>query len=165
MPRYDWSSPVSRLGFGMVVALGVVVSFHAGGKHRTTPIICNGGWHAGTSVFFQLFLAVAIVEVVGWAIWYLTIRQTVTPARPGIDDPDDYKLSGGKFLGPTPSYMSVALGILLIYFGLRVVGIPDVCPSLDVTRFSLRYFLGGLMMMYGIMMGTVYFWRELNGSS
>jgi len=165
MPRYDWSNPVSRLGFGMVVAFGVVVSFHAGGKHRTIPIICNGGWHAGISVFLQLFLAVAIVEVVSWAIWYFTIRPTVTPARLGIDDPDGYKLSGGQFLGPTPSPLSVALAILLVFFGVRVLGIPDVCPMMDLTRFSLRLFLGGQVMMYGIMMGAVYFWRQLSGSS
>src|SRR5579862_410261 len=113
MPRYDWSSPLSRLGFGMVVALGVIVSFHAGGKHRTIPIICNGGWHAAVSVFVQLSLAVATVEVVSWVIWYFTIRPTVTPAEPGIDDPDDYKLSGGQFLGPTPSYISVAIAMVL----------------------------------------------------
>ena len=113
----------------MVVALGLIVSFHAGGKHRAIPIICNGGWHAGISVFVQLSLAVALVEIVSWTNWYFTIRPTVTPAQPGIDDPDDYKLSGGQFLGPAPSYMSVALAVLLIYVGVRVVGIPDVCPS------------------------------------
>jgi hypothetical protein len=165
MPRYNWSSPLSRLGFGVVVALVVVLTSHAGSGHRTIPVICNGGWHAGTSVFLQLFLAVAMVEVVGWAIWYFTIRPTITPAQPGIDDPDDYKLSGGQFLGPTPSPLGVALAILLFFFGVRVLGIPDACPMLDLAKFSLRHFLGGQVMMYGIMMGAVYFWRQLNGNS
>jgi hypothetical protein len=107
----------------------------------------------------------SIVEVTGWGIWCFTIKPTVTPAQPGIDDPGEYKLSGGKFLGPKPSQLTVALAVLLVYFGLRVVGIPDVCPLLDRTSFSLRLFLGGMMMMYGIMMGAVYFWRELNGGS
>jgi hypothetical protein len=165
MPRYDWSSPVSRMGFGMIAALLVVVSFHASPKHSTTLVICNGGWHAGIFVFLQLFCGVAIVEVLGWVNWYFTIRPTVTPAQFGIDDPDDYKLSGGRFLGPKPSYLSVAIAILLVFFAVRVMGIPDVCPLLDLTTFSLRFFLGGLMLMYGIMVGAVYFWRQLNGSS
>jgi hypothetical protein len=165
MPRYNWASPVSRMGFGMVAALLAVMSFHATPRHSATLVICNGGWHAGISAFLQLFLGVAIVEVVSWAIWYFTIRPTVTPAQTGIDDPDDYILSGGQFLGPKPSYMSVALAIVLIFFGVRVVGIPNVCPLLDLTKFSSRFFLGGLTMMYGIMVGAVYFWRQLNGSS
>lgn len=165
MPRYDWSSPFSRLGLGMVVAFCVILTSHVASRHRSIPIICNGGLHAGISVFLQLSFAVAIVEVTGWGIWCFTIKPTVTPAQPGIDDPGEYKLSGGKFLGPKPSQLTVALAVLLVYFGLRVVGIPDVCPLLDRTSFSLRLFLGGMMMMYGIMMGAVYFWRELNGGS
>jgi len=160
VPRYDWSTPLGRLFSGMVAAVVVVFGSHMGSKHRTMPVICNGGWHAGLSVFLQLSLAAAIIESVTWAIWFVAVRPKVQPARSNIDDPGEYVLSGGQFLGPTPSNLSLALAAVLVIVSLRVVGIPDACPMLDLPKLSLRFFLGGMLMTYGVMLGINYLWKQ-----
>jgi hypothetical protein len=157
MPRYDWSMPVFRVFVGTGAAALVVIGSHLQPKYRTELVICNGGWHAGVSVFLQLLLAVPMIEVLTWAIWFFAVRPKDRPLEPAIDDADGYVLSGGEFLGPKPSYASLALAVVLVFLSVRFIGIPDVCPELDLTKFSLRLFLGGLLMMYGLMIGMDYF--------
>lgn len=128
-----------------------------GSGHRPWPVTCNGGWQEGVFVFIQLFAAVILIEGFTWVTWYVRVRPNIQPAPAGEDDPD-YVLSGGQFLGPKPSILSIAFAIILGFFSARIVGTPDPCSLMEVNKFSWRTFIGGLLLMYAILMGIDYVW-------
>jgi hypothetical protein len=165
LPRYDTAAPIGRLFVGVFAAFFVVIFRHVPPKYSSAPVICNGGWEEALFVFVQLVAAAILIELVSWAIWYVFVRPKVRPARPGIDDPDDYVLSGGQFLGPKASIVSIVLACILGPYSLLGIGIPDPCTWMEHNKFSTRTFAGGLVLMYAIMMASDYAWGQIRNAS
>jgi hypothetical protein len=164
MPRYDSAAPIGRLFVAMFAAFFVVFVRHVPGKFSSAPVICNGSWEEGLFVIVQLVAAAILIELVTWAMWYVFVRPNVRPARPGIDDPDGYVLSGGQFLGPKPSIVSIVIACILGLFSLLGIGIPDPCTWMEHNKFSTRTFAGGLVLMYAILMASDFAWEQIRNA-
>lgn len=154
MPCYDWTTPVIRSAFGIFGAFLALLVTHLGVTFHPGPV-CSGDWHEGPFAFFQYAAAIVVIEAITWAAWYVVVRPKVPRARPGIDDPD-YVVSRGPFLGSGLTSWRALLLILLLLASGVLVGIPDPCQPMDFDGFSIRSFVGGLLLMYGFLVAINY---------
>jgi hypothetical protein len=154
MRGYYWFIPATRFLFSVPIALVVIIISHTG-MRRYSPLLynCNGGWHAGISVFLQLCLASAIIELFMWISWLVFTRPKLHGRGHGLKESKLARMESQKLFGPDSMRWRMMLGAILLVVSVKVVGIPDACPELDIARFSLRLFLGGMLFMYSVMMG------------
>jgi hypothetical protein len=121
--------------------------------------ICNGGLADSILAFAELLGAVAFIEAVTWAVWFLTDRRRIPPAQIDTGDTNAPPLSGGEFLGLHGSISSLLFAIALVAVGVHFFGIPNSCPPTILENFSYKHLFGGLVVMYGIQ-GGVNYWLE-----
>jgi hypothetical protein len=153
MRSYNWFIPITRLLFSAPIALVVVVISHTGMRRYSSLLYhCNGGWHAAISVFLQLCLASAIIEFFMWISWLMFTRLKLHSGGHGSKETKRSRLESQKLFGPDSAQWRLGVAAILIVIGARIVGLPDACPDLDITKFSLRLFVGGLIFMYAVMM-------------
>lgn len=156
MLRYHWSIPTTRFLSSVPIALVVVAVSHTGIRRYSSILYhCNGGWRAAISVFLQLCLAAAVIEFLMWISWCVFTRPKLPAERSGAIELKRSLVEGQKLFGPSSPQWRMVLASILAVFSLTIVGIPDACPELDIPKFSLRLFLGGLLFMYSVMMGLL----------
>lgn len=154
MRRYHWFIPISRLLFSVPIALVVILISHTGIRRYSSLLYhCNGGWHAGISVFLQLCVASAIIEFFMWTSWLVFTKPKVHAEQRGFRESKRSSVEGRELFGPESPQWRMALAAILVIVSVEIVGLPDACPELDIAKFSLRLFAGGLLFMYAVMMG------------
>jgi hypothetical protein len=159
MPRYSWVMPTGRLIFGALIAFSVVWIPHD--PERFDSVIgCDGTSHEGFLVFSQLVVAALIIEGLNWVVWYFTVGRKATPAQLNFTDTEYYTQTRGQFLGPNESLANVVFTFALSLIMARFVGIPDPCTPSELSKPLPRTFVGGLLMMYGILLMMNYLWER-----
>ena len=157
MYRYNRRLPFVRFCFGAMVACLLTVANYPG---DFLPLrICNGGWVDSLLAFAQLLAAVAFIEALTWAVWFLTDQRRIARTKAGTDGPTVNLLSGGELLGLDGSISSLLFAIALVGVGVHFLGIPDSCQVTDFNNFSWKHLFGGLVVMYGIQ-GGINYWLE-----
>lgn len=129
------------------------------------PVICNGDAREYLIIFALLTGAALFIEILSWAVWFVTDSRQVSTSQPGMDSLNKYKLSGGELLGLDDSIYSLVFAIVLVVFGAKVLGIPDPCVTSNLNPFSWRHLMGGLLVMYGILGGINYLLEKIDKPS
>jgi hypothetical protein len=166
MPRYNWRYPLGRL-IGASFFVFCWLFARSGGPEvplGRPPVICNGDVQEYLLVFVQLVGAALFIEILSWAFWLVDQRRRVHSAQQGTDDLNEHKLSGGELLGLGGSIYSLVFAIALVVLSGRVIGVPDPCPPMSLNPFTWRHFMGGMLMMYGILGGINYLLEKIDGS-
>ena len=137
MSQYHWKFVLVRDFLSLLGVLVWSLQSYAGTVFQ--PRICNPTWTGFLSFVALVIGAIAVIEFLSWAIWFLRKASQETHMQRVAGDATSLVLINSRDF--RPSLIKLVIGLILVLLS-TLVGGPSPCEPLHVGPWSWMFVLG-----------------------